>query len=51
MKLSKSRERLFSVDRGPLTDNVVLNSDQRVIVLKLTSDLRASGQTLRDDSQ
>jgi len=29
-KLYKSLEMLFSVDGGPLTDNVVLNSDQRV---------------------
>ena len=30
-KLSKSLETVFSVDGGPLTDNVVLNSVQRVL--------------------
>jgi len=39
-KLSKSFETLFSVDGGPLTDNVVLSSDQRVHVLKRTADLQ-----------
>jgi len=28
---------LFSEDGGPLTDNVVLSSDQRVLVLKRTA--------------
>ena len=32
--LYKSFEMLFSVDGGPLTDNVVFVSDQRVHVLK-----------------
>jgi len=31
-KLSKSLETLFSMDGGPLTDNVVFVSDQRVLV-------------------
>jgi hypothetical protein len=30
---------LFSVDGGPLTDNVVLSSVQRVLVLKRTAEL------------
>ncbi len=42
---------LLSVDGGPLTDNVVLSSDQRVQVLKRAAFLGARSRTgpLRDD--
>ncbi|PNS41441.1 MULTISPECIES: hypothetical protein [unclassified Mesotoga] len=32
-KLSKSLETVFSVDGGPLTDNVVLNNEQLFLLL------------------
>ena len=42
---------IVSVDGGPLTDNVVFNSNQRVLVLKRTAVLWARSRTgaLRDD--
>ena len=43
---------LFSVDGGPLTDNVVLSSVQRVLVLNRIAALRARSRAgaSRDDS-
>jgi len=38
-KLSKSFETVFSVDGGPLTDNVVLSSVQRVLGLNRSAEL------------
>ena len=51
-KLSKSLETLFSMDGGPLTDNVVLSSVQRVLVLNRIAALRARSRAgaSRDDS-
>ena len=51
-KLSKSLETVFSVDGGPLTDNVVFVSVQRVLVLKRTAALRARSRasSSQDDS-
>ncbi len=40
---------LFSVDGGPLTDNVVLSSVQRVLVLKRTAAFSVNGSSLLDN--
>ena len=37
---------LFSVHGGPLTDNVVLSSAQRVLILKRTADLRTNRDSI-----
>ena len=42
-------QRLFSVDGGPLTENVVLSSDQRVLALKRTAGSSVDGGPLTVD--
>ncbi len=42
---------LFSVDSGPLTDNVVLSSVQRVLVLKRTAAFSVNGSSLLDSQR
>ena len=42
---------LFSVDGGPLTDNVVLSSVQRVLVLKRTAAFSVNGFMILNGQQ